>query len=56
MIFTISVKNIVTFMLEVNGFDVLDIGVDVPPEVLCGKIKEFQPQVVRALWVADTGF
>ncbi|MFY9140522.1 MAG: corrinoid protein [Thermacetogeniaceae bacterium] len=39
-------KNIVTFMLEVNGFDVLDIGVDVPPEVFVEKIKEFQPQVV----------
>jgi len=39
-------KNIVTFMLEVNGFDVLDIGVDVPPDVFVEKIKEFQPQVV----------
>lgn len=39
-------KNIVTFMLEVNGFDVLDIGVDVSPEVFVEKVKEFQPQVV----------
>jgi len=39
-------KNIVTFMLEVNGFDVLDIGVDVPPAVFVEKVKEFKPQVV----------
>lgn len=39
-------KNIVTFMLEVNGFDVMDIGVDVPPAVFVEKIKEFKPQVV----------
>ena len=38
-------KNIVTFMLEVNGFDVMDIGVDVPPAVL-SKNQEFKPQVV----------
>jgi methanogenic corrinoid protein MtbC1 len=39
-------KNIVTFMLQANGFDVLDIGVDVPPEVFVEKVKEFRPQVV----------
>lgn len=39
-------KNIVTFMLEVNGFDVIDIGVDVPPAVFVEKVKEFKPQVV----------
>ncbi|QGP91149.1 Glutamate mutase sigma subunit [Neomoorella glycerini] len=39
-------KNIVTFMLEVNGFDVLDIGVDVPPETFVEHIKSFKPQVV----------
>lgn len=39
-------KNIVIFMLEVNGFEVLDVGVDVPPEVFVEKTKEFQPQVI----------
>lgn len=39
-------KNIVTFMLDVSGFDVLDIGIDVPVQTFIEKIKEFQPQVV----------
>jgi len=39
-------KDIVTFMLDVSGFDVLDLGVDVPVEVFVEKIKEFQPQVL----------
>jgi 5-methyltetrahydrofolate--homocysteine methyltransferase len=39
-------KDIVTFMLDVSGFDVLDLGIDVPVEVFVEKIKEFQPQVV----------
>ncbi len=39
-------KNIVVFMLDVNGFEVLDLGVDVPPEKFVEAIKEFQPQVV----------
>jgi 5-methyltetrahydrofolate--homocysteine methyltransferase len=39
-------KNIVSFMLDVNGFEVLDLGVDVPPQKFVEAIKEFQPQVV----------
>ena len=39
-------KNIVTFMLDVNGFEVLDLGVDIPPEQFVAAIKDFQPQVV----------
>ena len=39
-------KNIVTFMLDVNGFDVLDLGVDVPTEKFVEAIKDFEPQVV----------
>lgn len=39
-------KNIVTFMLDVNGFEVLDLGVDVPPERFVEAIKDFGPQVV----------
>jgi methanogenic corrinoid protein MtbC1 len=39
-------KNIVTFMLDVNGFDVRDIGVDVSPQKFVEAIREFQPQVV----------
>jgi methanogenic corrinoid protein MtbC1 len=39
-------KNIVSFMLDVNGFDVLDLGVDVSPQKLVAAIQGFEPQVV----------
>ena len=39
-------KNIVTFMLDANGFEVKDLGVDVPAEKFVEAIREFQPQVV----------
>ena len=39
-------KDIVTFMLDVNGFEVLDLGVDVPEDQFVKAIKEFQPRVV----------
>lgn len=39
-------KDIVTFMLKVSGFDVLDLGVDVPEQKFVEAIKNFQPQVV----------
>ena len=39
-------KDIVTFMLDVNGFDVYDLGIDVPAEKFVDKIKEVEPEVV----------
>ena len=39
-------KDIVTFMLDVNGFDVKDLGVDVPAAKFVAAVREFQPQVV----------
>jgi 5-methyltetrahydrofolate--homocysteine methyltransferase len=39
-------KNIVSFMLDVNGFEVLDLGVDVPPPKFVEATQVFQPQVV----------
>jgi len=39
-------KDIVVFMLDVNGFDVLDLGVDVPAQKFVEATKDFQPQVV----------
>ena len=39
-------KDIVTFMLDVNGFDVKDLGVDVPAAKFVEAVKDFQPQVV----------
>ena len=39
-------KNIVSFMLDINGFEVKDIGIDVPIENFIGAIDEFKPDVV----------
>lgn len=39
-------KDIVTFMLDVNGFEVHDLGVDIPEERFVNVIKEVQPDVV----------
>ena len=39
-------KDIVSFMLDVNGFDVRDLGVDVPVEKFVETVREFKPQVV----------
>lgn len=39
-------KNIVGNLLECRGFEVIDLGVDVPVDVFIQKIKEHKPQVV----------
>jgi trimethylamine corrinoid protein len=39
-------KDIVSFMLDVNNFEVKDIGVDVPVEKFVDAIKEFKPDVL----------
>lgn len=39
-------KNIVTFMLEINGFEVIDLGIDVPIADFIEAIKEHEPHVV----------
>jgi len=39
-------KNIVTFMLDVNGFEVYDLGVDVPAQQFVDKIRETDSSVV----------
>ncbi|MBN1698151.1 MAG: cobalamin-dependent protein [Spirochaetales bacterium] len=39
-------KDIVTFMLEAHGFEVLDLGVDVPFEKFTEAIRDFKPNVV----------
>jgi methanogenic corrinoid protein MtbC1 len=39
-------KDIVGFMLDVNGFEVVDLGVDVPASDFVAKIQEVKPQVV----------
>ena len=39
-------KNIVTFMLDINGFEVKDIGIDVPVAKFVDEIRDFKPSVV----------
>jgi len=39
-------KDIVGFMLDVNNFEVLDLGVDVQVETFIQKMKEFKPDVL----------
>ena len=39
-------KNIVSFMLDINGFEVKDIGVDVPVQTFVDEIESWQPDVV----------
>jgi 5-methyltetrahydrofolate--homocysteine methyltransferase len=39
-------KDIVVFMLDVNGFEVTDLGVDVPPDAFIETIHKMQPEVV----------
>lgn len=39
-------KNIVSSVMAANGFDVIDIGVDVPPEMFVEKIRELKPDVL----------
>ena len=39
-------KNIVIALLEAEGFEVVDLGVDVPPEAFVSAINEHQPDIV----------
>ncbi|MDP2824204.1 MAG: cobalamin-dependent protein [Sulfuritalea sp.] len=39
-------KNIVSFMLDINGFEVKDIGIDVPVKSFIEEINAWQPDVV----------
>lgn len=38
--------NIVEFMLDINGFNVVNLGIDVPPQDFIDSIKKHKPQVV----------
>jgi methanogenic corrinoid protein MtbC1 len=39
-------KDIVKFMLEVNGFKVIDLGIDVPAETFVDQVRAHRPEVV----------
>jgi methanogenic corrinoid protein MtbC1 len=39
-------KDIVSFMLDVNGFEVVDLGVDVPIDTFVATVREVRPEIV----------
>jgi len=39
-------KNIVSLMVDLNGFEVYDLGVDIPPQKFVEKIEEIKPEIV----------
>lgn len=39
-------KDIVAFMLDVNGFEVHDLGINVPTDTFVSKVKEVNPDIV----------
>lgn len=39
-------KDVVKFMLDANGFDVLDLGVDVPADKFIENLKDYKPDVL----------
>ncbi|TGE32951.1 cobalamin-dependent protein [Desulfosporosinus sp. Sb-LF] len=39
-------KDIVRGMLEINGFEVIDLGVDVAKEIFLKKVEEYKPDIV----------
>ena len=49
-------KDIVVFLLDINGFEVLDLGVDVPAEKFVEAINEVQPEVVGMSALLTTAF
>ena len=49
-------KDIVGFMLEVNGFEVFDLGIDVPEESFVSAVKEKKPQVLALSGFSQRGF
>ncbi len=49
-------KDIVVFMLDINGFEVHDLGVDVPAEKFVEAIKQIGPQIVGMSALLTTAF
>ncbi len=39
-------KNVVKFMLDTDGYEVIDLGVDVPPGEFVEKVEEHEPDIV----------
>ena len=49
-------KDMVIFMLDVNGFEVQDLGVNVPPEEFVAAIRQTRPQIVGMSALLTTVF
>ena len=49
-------KNIVVTLLKAHGFEVCDLGVDVPPSAVVQKAREYQPDVVGFSALITTAF
>ena len=49
-------KNIVATVLKCNGFNVIDLGVDVPIEKFIEAIKEYKPSIVGFSCLLTTAF
>jgi len=49
-------KNILATLLRAQGFDVYDLGVDVPPAVIFEKVKEVRPDLVGFSALITTSF
>ncbi|SHN82963.1 cobalamin B12-binding domain-containing protein [Desulfitobacterium chlororespirans] len=49
-------KNIVSTVLKCNGFNVIDLGVDVPAEKFIEGIKEYKPKVIGFSCLLTTAF
>jgi len=49
-------KNILITMLRANGFEVHDLGVDVPPSAVVDKVRGFRPHVVGFSALITTAF
>jgi len=49
-------KNLVSFLLDVSGFDVLDLGIDVPPPKFVEAIRDYKPDIVGLSGFLTTAF
>jgi len=49
-------KDVVSFMMDVNGFEVHDLGVDVPAATFVAKIQEISPDIVGMSGFLTLGF
>jgi methanogenic corrinoid protein MtbC1 len=49
-------KNVAVMFMRANGYEVIDLGVDVPPAVFLNKTMELQPDMVGISMLISTGF